>query len=38
MNLDLHSAAVWIQLFDCIPHLIGSNDFYGYTNMKIVSP
>jgi hypothetical protein len=38
MNSNLNLVAVYIQLLNCIPHLIGTNDFYSCTNMKIASP
>ena len=38
MNSDLNVAAVYIQLFNCIPHLIGSHDLDNYINMKIAFP
>jgi len=37
MNSDLNVAAMYIQC-NCIPHWIGSHDFYNYTIMKTAYP
>lgn len=37
MNSDISVVAVYIHLFNCIPHRIGSHDSYNYTIMKIAS-
>jgi hypothetical protein len=37
MNSDFSVAGVYIHLFNCIPHRIGSHDPHNYTIMKIAS-